>query len=382
MATSIEAIVKQLLIKEPFYGIFLLGMNRHFGTMCETACVYRDGINISLCINEEFWNSLESDDMRADILRHECGHILNKHFFMQEFFGNAIHFNVASDAEVNSYLPLLQRDPYVYAAKFGLSDKLGTKVYYERIPMDNEFENNTDGEGIPNNGLVDDHSTWKDLRELPDAERELIDHQIDYKVKEAAEQTQKMCGSIPGQFKDYIDSLFKQKPPIFNWKSYFRRMLGSIIDISLRKTRKKDSLRFPDCAGIKYKKKTHIMVAIDTSGSVSNEELCDFFSEINNIYKAGAAITIVEFDHALQKQYEYTGKWDGSIHGRGGTSFEEPVELYNSVRKDYQSLIMFTDGYADIDRIKPQGQVIWIITSDGSRQNYPGKVVYIPKNEQ
>ncbi len=42
---------------------------------------------------------------------------------------------------------------------------------------------------------------------------------------------------------------------------------------------------------------------------------------------------------------------------------------------------MFTDGYASIDTLKPQGQVIWIITSDGSRQNYPGKVVYIPKND-
>ena len=40
---------------------------------------------------------------------------------------------------------------------------------------------------------------------------------------------------------------------------------------------------------------------------------------------------------------------------------------------------MFTDGYAPIEQLKPQGQVIWIITSDGSRQNYPGKVIYIPK---
>lgn len=374
MTTPIETIVKKLLIKDPFYGLFLLGMNRHFGNKCSTACVYRDGINISMCINEDFWNSLESDDMRQSILLHEVGHILNKHFFMQEYFGDHKHFNVASDAEVNSYIPLLQKDPYVYAAKFNLPDKQGSKFYYEHIPQDNDFENN-------DTGMVDDHSSWEDMRNLPDAERELIDHQIDYKVKETAEQTQKMCGNIPGQFKEYIDSLFKQKPPVFNWRGYFRRMLGSIIDISLRKTRKKDSLRFPDTAGIKYKKKTHIMVAIDTSGSVSNKELCDFFSEINNIYKAGAAITIVEFDHALQKQYEYTGKWDGSVHGRGGTSFEGPIELYNSLRKDYQSLIMFTDGYASIDTLKPQGQVIWIITSDGSRQNYPGKVVYIPKND-
>lgn len=54
MTTPIETIVKKLLIKDPFYGLFLLGMNRHFGNKCSTACVYRDGINISMCINEDF----------------------------------------------------------------------------------------------------------------------------------------------------------------------------------------------------------------------------------------------------------------------------------------------------------------------------------------
>ena len=148
--------------------------------------------------------------MRCEVLKHEVSHVMFKHFFMQEFFGNHTHLNIAADCEVNSYLPLLQKDPYAYPAHFKLPDRQGTKFYYENIPVDNEFENGD------NNGLVDDHSTWKDLRGLSDAERELIDHQIDYKVKEAAEQTQKMCGNIPGQFKEYIDSLFKQKPPIFN----------------------------------------------------------------------------------------------------------------------------------------------------------------------
>ena len=40
------------------------------------------------------------------------------------------------------------------------------------------------------------------------------------------------------------------------------------------------SRRFPDSRGIKFKRKPHVLVGVDTSGSVSNEELEDFFSEI------------------------------------------------------------------------------------------------------
>lgn len=374
---SIDQIVKKLLIKQPFIGTFLLGMNRHFGNICSTACVYRQGINVAMCINEQYWNSLESDEMRSALIEHEIHHLLFRHMFMDEYFSDHQHLNVAGDCECNSYIPALQKDPYAYAAQFGLENKQGTKYYYEKIPKNNEFEMEG-GAGQ----LVDDHGTWEDFRNLPDAERELVEHQIDYQAKEAAQQVQKMAGTIPGQFKEYIDSLFKQKPQIFNWRAYFRRMLGFTVDTTIKKSRRKESNRFIDASGIKRKKKHNIMVAIDTSGSVSSQELCDFFSEINYIYKAGAHIRIIEFDHALQHDYIYNGKWNGEVHGRGGTSYDGPTELYNNYRREYTTLIMFTDGYAPIDHLKPQGPVVWIITSDGARQDYPGKTIYIPKNNE
>ena len=127
-------------------------------------------------------------------------------------------------------------------------------------------------------------------------------------AKQTAEHVQKMAGSIPGEFADYIENLFKQKPAVFNWKSYFRRLLGTAIETYVKKSRRKESKRFEGAAGLKQKHKHRILVAIDTSGSVSDQELCDFFSEINHIYKAGAQIDILEFDHAVQRVYQYSGK--------------------------------------------------------------------------
>lgn len=176
-----------------------------------------------------------------------------------------------------------------------------------------------------------------------------------------------------------IDELFKINPPIFNWKAYFRRYLGFSNEAFVKKSLRKESKRFPQTAGIKIKFKQNILVAIDTSGSVSDEELYEFFSEIHHIYKSGVGVTIMEFDCSLQRVYPYKGKWDGSISGRGGTCFEVPVTHYNENKSKYTSAVIFTDGYAPIEQLKPHQRLMWVITSTGSDQNYPGYHIKIPK---
>ena len=61
------------------------------------------------------------------------------------------------------------------------------------------------------------------------------------------------------------------------------------------------------------------------------------------------------------------------------TDFNAPVEYYIKHKKEYASLIYFTDGEAPLPRKNPSGMV-WVITSNGCHQEYPGKVVYIPKD--
>jgi predicted metal-dependent peptidase len=165
---------------------------------------------------------------------------------------------------------------------------------------------------------------------------------------------------------------------VFNWKAYFRRLLGSIYDVNIKSTRRKVSKRFEDAAGIQHKKKVSILVAIDTSGSVSNKELQDFFSEIDYVYKAGARVTIIQCDTRINKIEEYDGKNIPEIKGRGGTDFNPPVDYYVKHKKEYASLIYFTDGEAPLPTQHPQGMV-WVISSQGLMQDFPGKAIQIPK---
>ena len=385
---KIERCYKKMLIENPFYGLFLLGLSKVIDRSVETACVRKRGINCELVINPDYWNS-QDDVQQMNLLQHEVYHIVFQHMFLWDSFPNKDVLGLATDCEVNSYLSNLD-DSWVVPSIWNLPEKKGTKFYYEEIlkqvppqqkhqqPGEDTRDSQGNDNGMPQ--TKDDHSQWgKDFQECSEAEKQLIQNQIKGQIKTAAEQTIKMRGTIPAELQEIIDEILKVKPRIFDWKAYFRRMLGSIYDVNIKKTRRKESIRFPGAAGIKHKKKVSILVAIDTSGSVSNQELIDFFSEITYIYKAGARITILECDARISTNYEYTGKWTGKVHGRGGTDFQPVIDYYRKNIKDYAALVYFTDGECSIPENVPR-DTIWVITSAGDHEKeYPGRTLFIPK---
>jgi hypothetical protein len=78
MTMTIAQAVKRLLRKEPFYGLFLLGLNKYFDDTIPTACVRRKGINVELAINQSYWNSLD-EKYQIGLLVHETNHLVLKH---------------------------------------------------------------------------------------------------------------------------------------------------------------------------------------------------------------------------------------------------------------------------------------------------------------
>lgn len=385
---KLERAYKKILIENSFYGIFLLGFSKIVDESVETACVRRKGINCELVINPKYWET-QDDTQQINLLLHEVHHIIFQHMFMWDSFPNKQVLGLAADCEVNSYLSNLD-NTWIVPSLWQLPDKQGTKFYYENILKQESPQQQSGGSGNGNNSqnnnsnlkTKDDHSQWKkDFQDCSDAEKQLIQNQINQQIKSAAEQTIKTRGTIPAELQDIVNDLLKVKPRIFDWKAYFRRMLGSIYDINLKKTRRKESIRFPGAAGIKHKKKVSILVAVDTSGSVNKRELEDFFSEITHIYKAGARITILECDSKISANYEYTGKWDGTVHGRGGTDFKPVIDYYRKNLKDYAALVYFTDGECSIPDNVPR-DTIWVITSAGDhKKEYPGRTLFIPSKD-
>ena len=379
---SLAKASKELMLKEPFYGLFLIGLNKLWSKRVPTAGVCKHNINFQLMINEEFWESL-SPEHHIGLLKHELLHIAFFHLTIHTDFADQKLANIAMDLEINQYIDkqylpdggcTIDNDTF---APMNLPVKAGCREYYKLLQqqLDNgdgssKFEQlmKAMAEGQPTYGdgdLVPDHSTWDDFKDLSEAEQKLIQKQVEHQLKEIAEQVTKSRGNVPGELKSLLDKLNSSEPPKFDWKSYLRRFTGGSQKVFTKKLRRKFNKRFEDNPGLKIKHRKHILVAVDTSGSVSDKEVQEFFHEIDHINKTGAEITIVQCDTHIRHIGKYKAGDKIEIHGRGGTYFDPVLELYNENQDKYTCLVYLTDGECSCS-VKPRGKMLWVISTRGS----------------
>jgi predicted metal-dependent peptidase len=364
---DVSRIGKQLIIKEPFYGIFLSTLNKVVRTDLDTAGVSKSNINYQLAINPEFWSSLDSDNKKIGLLKHELLHIAFNHLLERDDFLNHQLHNIAADIEINQYI-----NPQYYPVdsillpstfpELNLPLKAGTKKYYELLQ---QAYNQNLSETLNNLMEGDDfHMTWEEFEKLSEADKKLIKSQIDHQIRNIAESN-KNQGFIPSELKDYIDSLFEITPPSYDWKAYFRRFFSSGIKVYTKKTRRKLNKRFIENPALKIKTKQNILVGIDTSGSVSKDDLIEFCNEIHHMHKSGVSITIAEGDANIKNVYEYKGKTPEYVQGRGGTDMNPFIEYFNK-NKQYTNLIILTDGFIGSNVIKTFKPTLMVLCSKGA----------------
>ena len=374
------------MLREPYYGFFLIMLNKMWRKDLPTAGVSKNGINYQLAINEEFWTSL-SEKHQMGLLKHELLHIAFGHLVSFGSFRNKKLANVAMDMEINQYidpdyLPTGGIDINNYE-DLDLDIKAGCRYYYDKLQQlkDEKDKNGTCGNeemdkllDCIDNGDVPDHSTWEEFDDLSEAEKKLIEKQIQKVLSDAKEQTIKKRGNIPGEIAGVI-IIEEIVRPKFDWRSYVRRFSGTSTKVFTKKIRRKENRRYDENPGLKIKMKQHMLLAIDTSGSVSDTELTEFMNEIHHIYKAGVDITIVQCDTSINSIEEYKGKNELNVKGRGGTEFDPVLDYYNANQKKYTSLVYFTDGEC-YTSVKPKGRILWVLSERSSmNESLPGHVI-------
>ena len=386
---SLAKASKELMLKEPFYGLFLIGLNKLWSKRVPTAGVCKHNINYQLAINEEFWETL-SPEHHIGLLKHELLHIAFFHLTIHNDFADKNLANIAMDLEINQYIDSMYLpeggctiDNEMFSP-MNLPLKAGCRVYYDLLQQELDKGDGTSdfekmmkamGMGQPTYGdgnQVPDHSTWDEFNDLSEAEKKLVQKQVEHQLKEIAEQVQKSRGHVPGELVGLLDRLNTKEPPKFDWKSYLRRFTGGSQKVFTKKLRRKFNKRFEDNPGLKIKHRKHILVAVDTSGSVSDKEVQEFFHEIDHINKTGAEITIVQCDTHIRHIGPYRAGDKIEIHGRGGTYFDPVLELYNENQDKYTCLVYLTDGECDCS-VKPRGKMLWVISTRGSiNEDLPG----------
>jgi len=434
---------KELMLKEPFYGLFLITLNKVWIDSIDTAGVSKNGINMQLAINPVFWMNLSSE-YKVGILKHELLHIAFQHLTLRDRYKSHKLFNIAADLEINQYIDRaylpggnypdketyeadlkifmdevkrkLKADEYTKEEaraqmlklpiralfledfkELNLDTKAGTDYYYKKLQeaqqsgpdgkggcpyLDELMQGGGEGEGEGKPGDPREphhaHATWKEFDALDEAEKKLIQKQVDYQLKGVAEQVQKSRGYVPGEIADYINGLFDDTPPKFDWKGFLRMFVGGSIKTFTKKSRRKLSRRYEDNPGLRIKQKKHILVGIDTSGSVSNDELVEFFNEIHHMHKTGAEVTVAQCDASISSVKSYKRPADGKIEvtGRGGTSFQPVIDYYNENKRKFSCLVYLTDGEAPAPDPKPRGRMLWVLSSRSYDNNdLPGAVI-------
>ena len=383
---SLSKISKELMLKEPYYGFFLIMLNKVWRKDLPTAGVSKNGINFQLAINEEFWTGL-SEMHQMGLLKHELLHIAFGHLTSFKSFKNHRLANIAMDMEINQYIDKdwlpkggIDIDDY---EDLNLERKAGCRYYYDKL---NQFQEEKDKNGSCGNEDMDklldqvangegpDHSTWGEFEDLSEAEQKLIEKQLQKVLADAKEQTVKKRGNVPGEIEGVI-IVEEIVPPKFDWRGYIRRFTGVSTKVFTKKIRRKENRRYEENPGLKIKMRQHMLLAIDTSGSVSNTELQEFMGEIHHIYKAGVDVTIMQCDTSIRSIEAYKGKNEINVVGRGGTEFDPVLDYYNANQKKYTSLVYFTDGECYTSVI-PKGNVLWVLSERSSmNDSLPGRVI-------
>lgn len=226
---------------------------------------------------------------------------------------------------------------------------------------------------------ISEHSEWGKA-ELTESIKKLIKDQLIHQIEQTAELA-KGCSILPSEMGPIWEIITTKRKPVFDWKRYFRRFLGTSFDVNQRKTRRKQSNRFEDSPGMVLRKKHNILVAVDVSGSINRKEYDEFFNELHYVYKAGAKIKVIEVNTDIVTEYDYKGVTPAP-HAGGGTSFLPAIDYYNKHRSLYSTMVYFTDGESwDVNECKPLGRMLWVISSRGNqRQDYPGVKICIPKD--
>jgi len=385
-AQSLSKISKDLMLKEPYYGFFLIMLNKVWRKDLPTAGVSKQNINYQLAINEEFWTGL-SDMHKMGLLKHELLHIAFGHLTSFSSFSNKKLANVAMDMEINQYIEAswlpeggIRIEDY---EDLKLDKKAGCRYYYDQLLrlQDEKDKNGTCGnEGMDKlldqvaNGEGPDHSTWEEFEDLSEAEKKLIEKQLQKVLADAKEQTIKKRGNVPGEIEGVI-VIEEIVAPKFDWRGYIRRFTGVSTKVFTKKIRRKENRRYDENPGLKIKMRQHMLLAIDTSGSVSDTELAEFMNEIHHIYKVGVDITVVQCDTSIKSIEPYKGKNEISVLGRGGTEFDPVLDYYNANLKKYTSLVYFTDGEC-YTSVKPKGKVLWVLSErSGMNEDLPGQII-------
>ena len=402
-------IIKKWFITEPL--LFSVVTNHHFVNNESLSVPLRTGHH---CIefSEVITNQLSENEL-TDFLKTEAYRILLKHpYARQPHNANPTALQLASDVIISKYFtpqsgietagivylksqawrfstldyPLGKKWAETEELKFfqrnlqvdrgtGLLktvDDLTFEQWYKKLVFLIRETSAGGGEASGEGALSDyDLSAVTESSELWQ-EDENAQNEINEKIKKAeiAEGWGETGGNLQRELSDNVDFSFDYRRALTKFRQ-------NIVSASRHLTRMKPSRRYGFAAmGSRYERKADILIAVDVSGSITDESFNRFYHAINNFFylKIIENIDLIFFDVNLKNTspVKFSKNFNlKEITGRGGTNFQPPIDFYMENKNRYSGMIIFTDGEGEVPKIgisgsgrgSGSGSILWILDS-------------------
>ena len=343
----------ELMTRSAFISTIALSLTHIITDKCKTADV--NGTTIRY--NPQFISQLSTNQF-AGLIAHECWHVAFQHLARRESKDHII-WNCAGDYIINYMLN---------EAGFEIPPGgLLNKKYNREWSTDQVYE-----DLIKENKDFDTSQLMLDLREEENQTKEEIisrDSAVTSVIVRARTQSlisgDKSKGEIPDEISRIIEKLLNPKLP---WPVILNKFLDQRVrdeySWSRKNRRYTQSTYLPSLHSYGL---SHLTFAIDTSGSVNDDELQEMLSEINGIQQIfnPTKMTILDCDSEIHQVHQIDQNTDIlslKFNGGGGTSFQ-PVLDYVT-KHPTQALIYFTDLYGEDDLDPVDYPILWICNSD------------------
>ena len=343
----------RMLLKHPFWGNLATRMKLvEASDWCQTAAT--DGRHFYYCT--DFINKLDDDEL-VFLFGHEVGHCVYNHMGRRGDRDPQI-WNMANDYLVNDMLiennvgrkitavQILHDTKYRGMTSEEIYDELIKNAVKIQVTldmhMDGSGDEEKDGKGSDgkskSSGVKIDEETMKKIRD---------------EMKEAILQSAQAAGA--GNTPSGIKRLIQQfTAPKMRWQDIIRIQLESSLknNYSFTRPSRKGWHTGAILPGMLPAEHLVVVIAIDMSGSISDEMARDFLSEVKGMMDMYTTygIHVFCFDTEVYNPVTFSDDGGEDIHeyetmGGGGTDFDCAFEYMKENDIQPKQFIMFTDGY-------------------------------------
>ena len=338
----------------------------------------------------KFIRELDEKEL-AFVVMHECMHKMYRHLTTWKKLAeeNALLCNAACDYVINLKLKDIDpegkyiRMPMKNGKVFGLIDEkyrgMHTKQVFDLLKKEMEQNGSGAGEGFDEHG-------WEDADEMTEQQKEELHREIDRAIRQG-QIAAKKAGVGTGGMDRELEELLEPK---VDWREVMREFVKSICNAKDASSWRRVNRRFlsgdvymPTLIGERV---GHIVIGVDTSGSIGVRELSDFLSEVKGIADEvrPERVDLMYWDSEVAGHEEYDEAMVSNIvsstkpRGGGGTSPSCVTQYIKEKGIKPECVVMLTDGYVGGDW---GGEwpcpVLWCIVGGNNDVAPVGKTVHV-----